>query len=835
MRDYFDLMPGSRGSRMESDPENVTPLRGRLVRFVSLLAHLATQPAAVHRYPQFTYLTAVLVTFSLGGPVAWATETGLPQEPIQFDRDVLPILSENCFACHGFDAEARQGGLRLDTEDGSVGESDSGLAAIVRGNADESELMRRIMLTDDGEQMPPPESEKKLSDAQREILRRWINDGGVYSKHWSFTAPSRPTTPDVEGVTHPVDRFIQTRLRKAGIEPSPRASDVTIIRRVSLDLIGLPPTSEEVSDFLQATAVDPDAAYSALVERLLQSPHYGERWARWWLDQARYADSNGYSIDGPREIWHFRDWVIDALNTDMPFDQFTIEQLAGDLLPAATQSQKVATGFHRNTQINQEGGIDREQFRIDSVFDRVATTGTVWLGLTIGCAQCHDHKFDPISQAEYYQLFAFFNNQEEPTMKVYAPSVDAGELIAELKTAEAEVDDYIAGRSQDYDAWEASLTDEEKSKLAAGLRQSLDIEPGQRKTVQRRELFAIEVGKTDSEYQARLQRMQKLDGQVNGVATTMVMQELATPRQTTILIKGDFTRPADVVEPGTPAVLPPLDVATDEPVDRLALARWITSEDNPLTARVIVNRVWQVYFGRGLVETENDFGTLGTLPSHPELLDSMALDFREQGWSLKELHRQIVTSQTYLQSSAARDDLVTLDPHNYLLARQQRIRLDAELVRDVSLAASGLLSRKFGGPPVFPPIPAGAMNTGQVSRGWDVSQGEDRFRRGLYTFVYRATPPPSLNVFDAPDGFSTCTRRSRSNTPLQALTLLNDSSFFEFAEALEIMIQDDGLKAAFLRCTSREPTSDELAVLRRLDPQSAARVLLNLDETMTRE
>ncbi len=347
-------------------------------------------------------------------------------------------------------------------------------------------------------------------------------------------------------------------------------------------------------------------------------------------------------------------------------------------------------------------------------------------------------------------------------------------------------------------------------------------------------MFAIEVGKINPDYQALQQRVQELDTQVNRVVTTLVMQERKQPRKSTVFIKGDFTRPADEVMPATPSVLHPLKAGADYP-NRLDLARWITSPDNPLTARVIVNRVWQVYFGRGIVETENDFGTLGASPTHPELLDWLAIEFLNNGWSLKDLHRLIVTSHTYQQSSAAREELRIVDPNNDLLGRQQRLRLEAEIIRDVCLSVSGLLSPKMGGPPVYPPIPAGVMNRGQVNRGWKVSQGEDRYRRGIYTFVYRATPPPSLNVFDAPDGFNTCTRRSRSNTPLQALTLLNDSAFVEFATALQQRIEDCGLETAFRHCTGRKPNPDELAVLERLDPKSVARVLLNLDETVTRE
>ena len=778
-------------------------------------------------------------TLTLAATLA-ASQVKADDPHVDFRREVLPILSENCFACHGFDQKARQADLRLDTFAGATG-ADGGPQAIVPGEPSESELASRINSNDDDLRMPPAESGHGLSSEQKQLLTRWIAEGAEYRKHWSFEPPRAVAPPEVDidhkrkvRLVHPIDRFIQDKLDEHQLELSPPADNATLLRRVSLDLIGLPPTPDELDTFLLAAAQNRDEAYRLAIDRLLDSPHYGERWGRWWLDQARYADSNGYSIDAPRQIWKFRDWVIEALNADMPFDQFTIEQLAGDLLPEAKQSQKVATGFHRNTQINQEGGIDREQFRIDSVFDRVATTGTVWLGLTIGCAQCHDHKFDPIGQKEFYQLFAFFNNQDEPRLKVYRDEQKVPQLVEQLRQSEKKIDQFIADHSSDYEAWESKLTKDEKSKMSGSIRKLLDTAPDKRSEKQKRQLFAIEVGKVSEEYQALNQAFEKLDAEVNGVATTLVMKERETPRKTTVFIKGDFTRPADEVVPGTPSILHPPKSDRDY-LNRLDLANWIVDPNNPLTSRVIVNRVWQVYFGRGIVETENDFGTLGAPPTHPELLDWLAIEFQNRRWSLKELHRLIVTSQVYRQSSRVREDLDAIDPNNYLLGRQQRMRLEAELIRDVCLAVSGLLSTKLGGPPVYPPIPSGVMNRGQVRRGWTASSGEDRYRRGIYTFVFRATPPPSLNVFDAPDGFSTCTRRSRSNTPLQALTLLNDEAFYEFAEALKGRIEADGIESVFRHCTSREPSGEELELLDGLEAIDLARVLLNLDETITRE
>tara|TARA_R110002073_G_C9482545_1_gene580166 strand:+ start:205 stop:2592 length:2388 start_codon:yes stop_codon:yes gene_type:complete len=762
-------------------------------------------------------------------------------EAVDFNRDVRPILAENCYACHGFDEAAREADLRLDTFAGAIGD-DGGISAIVPGKPDESELVSRVLSDDAADIMPPKDSGKQLTSAQKETLRRWVEQGAKYDAHWAFVPPQRTSPPDVDGAdvngaTHPIDRFIQARLAREGLSPSPRADNATLIRRLSLDLIGLPPTPQEIIAFQSAAAADAAAAYRDLVERLLASPHYGERWGLWWLDQARYADSNGYSIDGPRSIWKYRDWVVDAMNDDMPFDTFTIEQLAGDLLPEATESQKVATGFHRNTQINQEGGIDKEQFRIDSVFDRVATTGTVWLGLTIGCAQCHDHKFDPITQVEYYRMFAFLNDQDEPSMKVYGS--DAANLTAQWDAAKKDLSDYVADHAEEIDRWTASVSEASKKDLASEVRKALDTKPGKRNLDQNRILLAAArkargTETSDDRFEQLTAKYTSADEAMKRVPTTLVMQERRTPRTTHVFVKGDFTRPAAEVTPGTPAVLHPLEKASERP-NRLDLARWITGPQNPLTARVIINRVWQHYFGRGLCEIENDFGLQGSLPSHPELLDWLAVEFVEQGWSLKEMHRQIVNSHAYQQTSRINSDLQAKDPENYLLGRQRRLRLDAEIIRDVSLRASGLLSPKLGGPPVHPPIPDGVMNQGQVRRSWNTSSGEDRYRRGIYTFRFRATPPPSLNVFDAPEGLSSCTRRLRSNTPLQALTLLNDPAHVEFAVALEKIIVRDGLETAFRRCTSRMPTEDEMAILVQLDSFTAARALLNLDETITRE
>jgi hypothetical protein len=742
------------------------------------------------------------LSFALWFLVVVAPIWGATPRVVDFNRDVRPILSDNCIACHGPDKEKRKAKLRLDVADESQSKIvDSGKPAISPKHPEQSELISRVSSTDEDEVMPPPKTGKKLTAAQIQTLRDWIVAGAPYAQHWSFIKPVRVGAPVVKLKSWPrnaIDNFVLARLEKENIAPSQEADRVTLLRRASLDVIGLPPTPEEV-------AVT-NASWEAVIERLLESPHYGERWGRHWLDLARYADSNGYSIDAPRSIWKYRDWVIDAFNRDMPFDEFTIEQIAGDLLPNATQEQKIATGFHRNTQINEEGGIDKEQFRIESVIDRVNTTGATFLGLTVGCAQCHDHKFDPISQRDYYEMFAFLNNADEPDMVI-----GSGEQNSDLTEARYKVTDLAR---------------------------------------------QIEVFKQDSEKNAdkikeATAQLNKLRRALPKMPTTMVMAERKEPRESYIFIKGDFTRHGDVVGPGVLDALHPLKPTTER-TNRLDLARWLVDRENPLTARVVVNRIWEKYFGRGLVETENDFGSQGSLPTHPELLDWLAGELMDYGWSQKHIHRLILNSATYRQSSNVRQDLLNVDANNYLLARQNRLRLDAEVVRDVALKSAGLLTEKIGGPSVFPPQPEGVMNLGQSRREWKASEGADRYRRAMYTFFWRATPHPSLTVFDAPDAFSACTRRPRSNTPLQSLTLLNDQASYEFAEALAQRVirerKDDKarLSRAFQLCLSRQPSDGETERLQKLLEEmrpdgeekswaTVARVLLNLDETITRE
>jgi hypothetical protein len=761
---------------------------------------------------------------------------------VDYAREIKPLLASACVQCHG--AAQPKGGLRLDTAEAARAGGDSG-KALLPGKSGESLMIR--LLSGAHEDIPQmPYKRNPLASEHASLLSRWIDEGATGPEneepsvwtHWAFVAPKRPALPTpATRAAHPVDALLQPSLEAKGIRPSPRAEKETLLRRVHLDLTGLPPSPTEADAFLQDAAPD---AFEKVVDRLLQSPHYGERWGRWWLDQARYADSNGYSIDAPRSIWPYRDWVVNALNADMPFDTFSIEQLAGDLLPEPTLEQRVATGFHRNTQINGEGGIDPEQFRVEAVFDRVATTGSVWLGLTLNCCQCHDHKFDPLSQKEYFGMFAFFNTQEQdghggsknPTIALPKNGVDPETLALERKKLETEIRALLPGRLEAIRLWEKGLTSDGIKKLLPEVQKTLRVPAAKRSPAHHRILYA-QFAFNDAEFKGVNDRLKEIESEEAARTTTLVMQEMTPARTTQLFIKGDFTRPAEPVHAATPSVLPPLE--KDAPRNRLTLARWLVGKQNPLTARVVMNRVWLQYFGRGLVETENDFGTQGTPPTHPELLDLLAVEFMERGWSLKAMHRFIVTSEAYQRSSVARSDLALLDPYNKLLSHQNRLRLDAELIRDVSLAATGLLSSKLGGPPVYPPQPEGAMMVGQVRRPWPASTGADRYRRALYTFLFRASPHPALTVFDAPDAFTTCTRRNRSNTPLQALTLLNDPAYAEFAEAMRRVIEEKGIEEAFRRCVTRRPTEKEKTVLAALTPMNAARVLLNLDETITRE
>ncbi len=830
--------------------------------------------------------------------------TARSDEPADFARDVQPVLAAHCYKCHG--PAKQESGFRLDSAGALLLGGNSG-PAVVAGKSVESLLIQAVSGSEEVAKMPP--KGPGLEPAQIAILKRWVDEGAKVPQaatsaelarktdHWSFQPLTRPQPPPVKNIAsvrNPIDAFVLARLEAAGLQPSPEADKATLIRRVCLDLLGLPPSVEQIEEFFSDQA---DGAYERLVDRLLSSPHYGEHWGRHWLDVARYADSNGYTIDSGRSIWKYRDWVIVALNRDLPYDQFTIEQLAGDMLGSAQVDaqvdQQIATGFHRNTLVNEEGGTDPEQFRVEAVVDRVSTTGAAFLGLTLGCARCHDHKYDPISQRDFYRLFAIFNNAEEPTLQVPTDqqAKEMPALLAEIAQVEkrlAEVDANSAGRQADWEAKQSATAEAaaggaatagapDAPKLAPAAREALAVAAPQR-TPEQNEALKLEFQKVDPErvpLATRIVELKQSRKQMTAsITTTLVLREREKPRETHIHVRGDFLHPGAVVQPGVPAVLPPIVPRGEQP-DRLDFARWLVDARNPLTPRVTVNRIWQAYFGQGLVATENDFGLQGDRPTHPELLDWLARQLIENGWSLKATHRTIVASATYRQSSRMRADLSAADPYNKLLGRQQRLRLEAETIRDSALAASGMLSREIGGPGVYPPQPQGIYRFTQQVKFWGENKDSDRYRRGMYTYFWRSSPYPFLKTFDAPDAVVACTRRPRSNTPLQALTLANDRAFYEIAQgfASRLMAEpavDDNqrIRTAFRRCLTREPTAEEMSSLAEYfasqrkrfgdAPQDVdlvapsdvpvgfdrsqaagwtmlARVLLNLDEFITRE
>ena len=604
---------------------------------------------------------------------------------------------------------------------------------------------------------------------------------------WSFQPPRRPAVPVVANADWPrnaIDRFVLARLEQAEIQPAPQAERETLIRRACLDLVGLPPKLARVDAFLADQSPD---AYQRLVDELLASPHFGERWGRHWLDVARYADSTGGEMDVARPVWQYRDWVIDAFNNNLSFKDFIVWQVAGDLVPDANVEQQIATGFYRCGVFDPLiGNGSNEIARLESVVDRVNTTGTAFLGLTVACAQCHDHKYDPISTEEYYQLFAFFNDTDDvhlghPSEADYERQKANRQLI---KVLEKELEEYKTKTQGKARRWELNLTQEEHDRLPAEVQQALKVEIDIRRSADTEIVIAAFFAQ-DTGCQTRLEVIQRLQSETPILEPAPVMGQSTNKRVTHIYESGDFHSVGEIVAPDVPQALGhDLQKPAGRKLNRLDLAHWLVDPQNPLTARVIVNRVWQHYFGRGLVPTENDFGQRGTLPTHPELLDWLAVEFVESGWDWKALHRLILTSATYKQSSQLRSDLEDTDPQNSLLARQARLRLEAEIIRDVSLATSGLLSDKLGGPTVFPYQPSGVLDSRATKVEWVESEGDDRYRRGMYTHQWRLTPHPYYKTFDAPEALTSCTRRYRSNTPLQALTLLNDPSFIEAAIAL---------------------------------------------------
>lgn len=769
---------------------------------------------------------------------------------VDFAREIYPLLRRACFECHG--ADQQKADLRLDSR-ASAFASDS---MVVPGQPDESELMRRISLPHGDSEIMPATGEP-LPANEIELIRAWIAQGARWPEklevapHWAYVKPVRPTVPSIQDSRwsrNEIDAFVLSRLQRSGLQPSPEAARDELARRLYLDLSGLPPSPAELDAFLG----DPsDDAYERLVDRLLAQPQFGARWARPWLDLARYADSHGFQRDDLRDLWPYRDWVIEALNADMPFDQFTIEQIGGDLIPGASESQKIATGFHRCTPINVEAGSIPEETRTNQVIDRVNTTATIWLGTTLACAQCHDHKYDPFSQREYFQLFAFFNNTE---------------IEASRKDPKVPSSITFLGPSMPLSDSQANA---ERRRIQAELRRI-------RRSIAERKQTPPQGTQPDpclDELTAQAERVEK---ELNSIAaeTTLVMRELDEPRQTHLFERGDYRTPGEPVDPAVPAVLHPLAGSAR---NRLELARWLVSRDNPLVARVTVNRLWAELFGHGIVSTLEDFGIQGAPPTHPELLDWLAVEFMDNGWSRKQILKKMVMSATYRQSSYLTPERWTQDDRNRLYARGPRQRMDAEMIRDTALSVAGLLSRKQGGPPIRPFQPKGTWTkVGGEKYDYQVSPGQEAYRRGIYVVWKRGAPYPSFMNFDATARLTCTVSRSRTNTPLQALTLLNDPVYVEAAMALarRILIEQpsdsvrERIRNAFRLCTARYPDESELLTLETLytqqiqasqrNPQatqqmiaesdlpkdtsgeelvawySIATTLLNLDETITK-
>jgi hypothetical protein len=779
------------------------------------------------------WVLCVLSLWLIGDPALESSARGGEPATIDFRREILPIFAENCFTCHGPDSKMRKADLRLDVKEVALRTGDP---VIVPGKSAESELLRRIKSRDPEEMMPPPKSGKSLSERQIESLAKWIDAGAHWSQHWAFEPVHRPALPVVH-VDHlsanPIDRFVQSRLEAEGIASSPMADRVTLLRRVYLDLIGLPPLPAEVDAFLADAA---PGAYERLVDGLLASPHYGERMAMDWLDGARYADTNGFQNDFARTMWPWRDWVIAAFNRNTPFDQFVIEQLAGDLLPGATLAQRIATGFNRNNRTVTEAGSIDEEYRIENAVDRVETTATVFLGLTMGCARCHDHKYDPVSQVEFYQFLGFFNNINEKG--VYTETRGNVPPLIKLPT-------------------------EDDHRRLAGFE------------------IALSAAKVSGD-KAWIDKVNKAKSDIeNEITSVMVMEDAPQPRDLFPLKRGRYEMPdtSRKLEPGVPSCLPPLPAGLAR--NRLALAKWLVSPSNPLVSRVAMNRIWQHHFGVGLVKTAENFGIQGEPASHPELLDCLASELVESGWNVKAMHRLIVTSATYRQSSRATPALLARDPENRLLARGPRFRLSAELVRDNALAATGILVAHIGGASIKPYQPQGLWEElagGAGEAPYVQDKGPRLYGRSLYIYRKRTVPHPIMATFDAPSREICQVQRPRTNTPLQALELLNDVTYVEAARDLaQLAIMRGGSSPeeriifAFRRALARTPLPKEVDLLRRGferylqtyrgDPGAASKlirhgesapassiepallaaytatasVILNLDETITQE
>jgi hypothetical protein len=819
------------------------------------------------------------------------TRTAVGDTPIptavEFNRDIRPILSDNCFACHGHDQNKRKADLRLDTEAGAYADRGDS-RPIVPGRPDQSELYRRITSTDEKKRMPQAKFGKKLSPRQIELVRRWIEQGGKWQDHWSRIAPKRPPLAGVSTPSWPsnaIDHFILARLEQEGLAPLPEADKRTLIRRLSFDLTGLPPQPEQVDAFLAAPS---PTAYEKLVDQLLASKHYGERMALYWLDLVRYADTGGYHSDNHRDITLYRDYVIDAFNDNKPFDRFTIEQLAGDLLPNATREQKIASGYNRLLQTTEEGGAQAKEYLAKYAADRVRNTSTVWLGATMGCAECHDHKFDPFTTKEFYRFASFFADLRERAVgrqeQTPLPTPEQMAALRRLDEQIASLQKQLNTPTPELDAaqakWEESLRVPEVRTRPKNVIDILLIEPSKRTPAQKQTLAAHFRGLAPqlAEMRQQLAELQRRKDALNKTIPTSLVSLSVAPRVMRVLPRGNWLDDSgEIVTPAVPVPLGPLEVK-ERRATRLDLAQWMVSPNNPLVVRVFVNRLWKLLFGQGIVKTLDDFGSQGTWPTHPELLDWLAVEFRDSGWDVKHILKLMVLSRTYRQSSAASEPLRHRDPYNQWLARQAQFRLDAEMVRDNALAISGLLSPKIGGPSAKPYQPAGYWSLLNFpKREYQNDKGEGLYRRGLYTYWCRTFPHPSLVAFDAPSREECTVERPRSNTPLQALVLLNDPIYVEASRVFaERLIREGGssteqkIQFAYRQALNRKARPEEARLLTGLYEQhrkqyqadqpaaaafvhigdrpvpkdmdaadlaawtSVARVLLNLHETITR-
>ncbi len=767
--------------------------------------------------------------------------------PVSFDRDIQPILAENCYHCHGPDAPHRKAGLRLDQRDAAFAGGKSELAAIVPGKPDASELILRILSHDPEEVMPSPDSNRKLTEAQKDLLRRWVAEGAQWAEHWAFLPPVRPAVPPIAprpsplAPSNPIDAFVRARLAQEKISPAPAATREELIRRVSLDLNGIPPTPAEIAAFVADRTPD---AYEKVVDRLLASPRYGERWAWDWLDVARYADTNGFQGDPERTMWPWRDWVVNALNTNMPFDQFSVEQLAGDLLPNATRDQKIASGFHRNAMYNGEGGRIAEETRVENIFDRVETTATVWLGLTFNCTRCHDHKFDPLKQTDYFAFFDVFNQMSETGGA--SGSSRGGQILPILDlSTDAERDTLKAAQAQldaltpAIDAYELKKFPRPEGKPVSDSPAAIKL-PGNLYATHAKVLPARRavVGllealphfrdtEPDPAYvtllETSLAAVRARDAAAANITKVMVMDQLEKPRETFVLSKGNYEAKTDVrVEGHVPEIFQRYPAAGNAPtarMNRLDLARWLVSPENPLAARTTVNRAWQAFFGTGFVKTAEDFGVQSERPSHPELLDWLAAEYVATGWDTKKLHRLIVTSATYRQSSRATAELHERDPENRLLARGPRYRMPSWMIRDQALHAAGLLVEKPGGPSVKPYQPPGIWEEATFGqKNYEQDHGEALYRRSLYVFWRRIVGPTTF--FDSGPRQVCTVKVARTNTPLHALVTLNDPAYVEAARVMAQRLLADRSVAdatrvdtAFRLATAHLPTPAERQIL----------------------